>query len=275
MSVDTKSLQGSEPASIEEIESPPRGGVWKVLANLFALIAVLLYLISEMLTASSDPTMGRAFYLGELCGGVLAILALPLVFVLLARLFARPYTKRSFWKAYCIGMSVLAVTQVSVLMRAAADHVRGKAEAMPVAKADTEWTSYLSAAGGFSVEMPGTPEPTELPDGAGVKLVKTNVLFSVAFFPVADIELHPLELFARVAEEYRTSYGAEVKESSVYHAGMIGSELRMKLPDGQDMVSRLYTKDDIFYETAVGGPGLDEAVANRFLDSFQLVTPEG
>jgi len=194
MSVDTKSLQHSQPASIEEIEAAPQGGLWKVPANLFALIAVLLYLISEMLTASPDPALGGGFYLGELSAGVLAILALPMVFVLVARLFARPYTKRSFWKAYCIGMLVCAFSQVSVLMTAAADHLRGKAEAMPVARTGAEWTTYLSAAGGYSVEMPGTPEPTDLPDGAGVKLVTTNAIFSVAFFPVADRFLDSFQL---------------------------------------------------------------------------------
>ena len=277
MSIDSGTLQVPQPGPVEEAGPEPRGGAWKVLSILLALVAVPLYVLGNALELSQELATDGGVYLPFLLGSVLGLLLMPLLFVLVARVFARPYSKRTFWKAYCIGMLFCALTAVSTFTSAAVEHARGKADAMRVAEAEAEWVPYLSTDGGFRVEMPGTPEPAEVPDvpdGVGVKLVKMNRVFTVAVMPMYDLELHPLEFFTVVADEYRASYGAEVEESAVFHAGMVGRELRMKWPDGQDMVSRLYMKDGVYYETLVGGPALDENLVGRFLDSFELATPE-
>jgi hypothetical protein len=251
----------------------PQGGRWKVYAILLTLIAVPLDVLAELLRFGQEPSPAPGVYFPMMLGGVIGILLLPLLFVLVARIFARPYTPRSFWKAYAIGMALCAIASASQFMTAAGNVRHAETAAVdPVAA----WTPYLSAEGGYRVEMPGIPEPSPIEGtlAVRVKLLTADTAFVATHVPMGDPQQNPLEVYALTANGYR-SKGIAVEDSAIFHADVVARELDMRLPNGHRMLSRLYVAGGVVYEISVGGPDLDEEVAYRYLDSFERVAPQG
>jgi hypothetical protein len=140
---------------------------------------------------------------------------------------------------------------------------------------EAAWIPYLSSKGGYRVEMPGTPEAMKVENGLGVKLVTREAAYTASHYPLLGNEQNALELYELIANHYRSQLKAEVEDSALFHAGVVARELRVTFPTGVRLRSRLYVQKGVMYEISVGVASFEEPLAARYLDSFELLAPQG
>ena len=152
----------------------------------------------------------------------------------------------------------------------------------PAAAAPVQWQTFASAADGFAVDFPGTPEsiPGNLDPAKEVSDRRWAVSRDGTAWLVAAVQfkerLDPetalnggvagVKGSCEINDERRTSYPGGITTDFIVH----------KCPDGTVMRARLYAHGEWFYQAlVVGREGVDaRPETKRFFDSFKLMTPQ-
>src|SRR5262245_17563822 len=152
----------------------------------------------------------------------------------------------------------------------------------------TEWKSFTSKDGRFSVQLPGTPRQKTVPTmsdfGKAVLIFHTVALKEAMYtanfcdFPVAVKDV-PVDKFFDASREgaLRNLQGKLESERKIKLNGHPGREQAIKLPeDGKIFRARVYLVGQRMYQVVILAPK-DVAFskeADTFFDSFKLAKPQ-
>ncbi len=254
-----------------EINELPRGGAFKVVSLVLGVLCLglaALVALFEIPTGRS-PGIWVPTWAGYCVGAVIFV---PGLFVLVARLLARPFSERSKWKAITWGLALSLLSLGSQAGRIAAGLASGDASVMPHTTATSQWTAFETDR--FAVELPGQPTEKRDEGSLGLQLIKPDAGFVAAYTEVAEgDQMQERELFDAYAQNFSQRLGGHVTESrAVFHAGLIGREYALAgLQGGLVARVRVFWRSPHVYSLVVNGTDpLDDAVVTRFFDSFGL-----
>ena len=150
----------------------------------------------------------------------------------------------------------------------------------------TAWTAFSSDEGGFSVLMPGVPNPNKLTVNTTSGVAEANMFslsdeslneYIVAYskYPKTDSrEVSTRKLFDKVRDEILlVQHGKLLNEAAITLDGFSGRSIAVERPDGVITTARFYVVGDRFYQLSVNAKtnGREPEATNRFLDSFKLL----
>ena len=158
----------------------------------------------------------------------------------------------------------------------------------------TNWKTFESAEGRFSIQFPGTPKVgTEPLDSAGQVVLHKSSLTTKAEYGVIYAD-YPMKIEGAAAAKQILDDGAKgavagvsselLSISEISLAGNAGRQLKERLRNGAIMHARMFLVGQRLYQIAVTLPptegskadevALYEQAATKFLDSFKLAPEE-
>ena len=158
----------------------------------------------------------------------------------------------------------------------------------------TNWKTFESAEGRFSIQFPGTPKVgTEPLDSAGQVVLHKSSLTTKAEYGVIYAD-YPMKIEGAAAAKQILDDGAKgavagvsselLSISEISLSGNPGRALKERMKDGAIMQARIFLVGQRLYQIAITLPPMQaakaedvavyEQAATRFLDSFQLTTAE-
>lgn len=158
----------------------------------------------------------------------------------------------------------------------------------------TNWKTFESAEGRFSIQFPGTPKVgTEPLDSAGQVVLHKSSLTTKAEYGVIYAD-YPMKIEGAAAAKQILDDGAKgavagvsselLSISEISLSGNPGRALKERMKDGAIMQMRMFLVGQRLYQIAITMPTMQgakvkdvaiyEQAATRFLDSFQLTPAE-
>src|SRR6476469_2248024 len=146
----------------------------------------------------------------------------------------------------------------------------------------TAWTAFSSDEGGFSVLMPGVPNPNKLTVNTTSGVAEANMFslsdeslneYIVAYskYPKTDSkEVSTGKLFDKVRDGILlVQHGKLLNEAAIALDGFSGRSIAVERSDGVIITARFYVVGDRFYQLSVNAKtnGREAEATNRFLDS--------